>query len=191
MRNIVLRFILGLLATLVLSGKVFGEEIFTIGILKSVKLYPPSQELVRDLPSGLQEIVISNSCGSAEVEYLLKDNELIVLSMELGEWCKSPFGAYPRRHLIVYEENNVLLEYYPIDQDSDGREFVTPGMWFELAKNQWTPLMQPLVIDELVSSSDSEYYAKQVSLGLYEIRGSIVYQKQGVFLENVPQLVAH
>lgn len=98
-----------------------AAEGWHIGELLSVRLtVPPDPKRNAD-----GSITISNSCGSADVEYKLVGGGTVHSKMILGEWCRHPYDERPRdRQLIFLEADGTLAEFYGIKQFQDGPEYV-------------------------------------------------------------------
>ncbi len=76
------------------------------------------------LENGLVEIVVSNSCGIAEVKYKLHDTRDRLVWMRMGEWCKTPFDTYFESHLVFASQDGEILEYYAVAEDDEQNKVV-------------------------------------------------------------------
>ena len=156
--------------------------------LEWVKLYPsePAKEVRQD--GEIVELIISNSCGSAEASYISENGQKIRAWMPLGEWCRNPFQK-GKRQLLVIGEDDLLKEYYGVSEDSGRNEFVIVDDW-SILKPLSSPLNEAVFLGEIEAPDDEEYLSEWVEAGDIVVKDGEAWQIKGVFLKDALQKYA-
>lgn len=151
--------------------------------LEWVRLYPsePVKEVRKD--GEIVELIVSNSCGSAETSYIVDDGQKVKAWMSLGEWCRNPFQE-GKRQLVVIDEDGYLKEYYGVLEDSERNEFVIVDDWSVLNPLN-SPLNEAVFLREVEGPSDEESLSKWVEAGEIVVKDGEAWHIKGVFLSDV------
>ncbi|MGH9437820.1 MAG: hypothetical protein ACRD22_07960 [Terriglobia bacterium] len=112
------------------------QSIAFVGTLEWTKLYP-QRELPRSSASlnGYTHVSVSNGCGNAETKFGVKHLlvgppvTFLIVSSELGEWCKPPIQIDLHSVLVSATRENgewVMDATAPLTKDQAGAAIILP-----------------------------------------------------------------
>ncbi|MEO0367675.1 MAG: hypothetical protein AAF197_02700 [Pseudomonadota bacterium] len=158
-----------------------GEKIEVVE-LNWVKLAPSKGAIFLPEVNGIQEVIVSNSCGEATVSYTAKSSKQIVATMILGEWCESPFTS-GKNQVIVLNEDDELEEYYRIVEDATGQEIIAVpeySVLFPLSSK----LAETLYFDEYTEENLLRITGT-LNSGPYTVVGNELHLAEAVYIADI------
>lgn len=159
-----------------------------IGELEWVKLRPNEPLQSRVLENGLEEIVISNSCGTAEIKYQVAGSRDRLVWMSMGEWCRTPFDIEFDLHLVIVSQEEMILEYYAIEEDEKKNRVVflldSKGTGYDHLSHLLSDLSSPVFLEELDESNST--WAESLSAeGIVIVKNGDIYIIRAVYIADV------
>ncbi|MCV6623466.1 MAG: hypothetical protein OIF51_17135 [Cellvibrionaceae bacterium] len=164
-----------------------NKRIF-IGDLEWVKLHPNGPFQSRTLENGTEEILVSNSCGTAEVKYKLHDSGYRQVWMRMGEWCKTPFDINSESHLVFASEDGEIIEYYAIEENVEKNKVVfllnIGGTKNKDLGHLLKDLETPLFLED-INEDNSKWAEVMSSEGIVKIENKKIYIIRAVYITDV------
>lgn len=177
-----------ILSALVLSSLlaacVTGEgKRVLVGELEWIKLVPEAREpKVIGMENGLEQISLTNACGDAVAKYKSRSSRTIRASMQIGEFCRTPFDVSAEQVVVLLPSGDID-EYYPIEKDKNGNEYIVV-YWHSMF---WSLLKE---LPETVYHSNSndetlERFQTAIEEGVFRLVGNEIHLAKVVFVDDI------